>query len=124
MGWCNQEASDAVVQATNTLEREKHNTAYKTVWKDFAEDMVSLPMFQRAEAEAWSKKLEGLKSDPTEYATASAANWKLTDGRDTVVIGFSQEPASMFTLVESAAVQAQAAQLAIGVGNTQYNYDF
>ena len=30
----------------------------------------------------------------------------------------------MFTLVESAAVQAQIAQMGVGVGNTQYNYDY
>ncbi len=124
MGWCNQTASDAIVQANNTLNRDERIAAYQAVQTEFSKDMVSLPMFQRAEAEAWSTNLQGLISDPTEYGTASAASWSLADGGDTVVIGFSQEPASMFTLVESAAVQAQIAQMAIGVGNTQYNYDF
>ena len=124
MGWCNQEASDAVVLATNTLKREDRKKAYDILWKNFAEDMVSLPMFQRAEAEAWSTSLEGIKTDQTEYATASAANWNLTNGKDTLVIGFSQEPPSMWNLVESAAVTAQATQLGVGIGNTQYNYDF
>ena len=73
--------------------------------------MVSLPLFQRAEAEAWSKNLEGIKTSPDRVRhRQSAKDWKLTDGSDTVVIGFSQEPASMFTLVESAAVQRQVAQ--------------
>jgi len=124
MGWCNEEASRAVILAGNTLDRDVRKEAYNTLWTQFAEDMVSLPMFQRAEAEAWSLNMEGLVTDPTEYGTASAAQWRLTDGGDTIVLGFTQEPASMFTLVESAAVQAQIAQMGIGVGNTQYNYDF
>jgi ABC-type transport system substrate-binding protein len=86
--------------------------------------MVSLPLFQRAEAEAWSKDLEGIRVSPTEYATKSAANWKLKSGGDTIVIGFSQEPASMFSLVEQAAVQRQVADLGIGVLDTQWDYDF
>jgi ABC-type transport system substrate-binding protein len=124
MGWCNQTASDAVILANNTLNRDERITAYQTLQTEFSKDMISLPLFQRAEAEAWSNNLEGLVSDPTEYGTASAAAWKLTDGGDTIVVGFSQEPASMFTLVESAAVQVQVAQMAIGTINTQYNYDF
>jgi ABC-type transport system substrate-binding protein len=124
MGWCNQTASDAIVLANNTLDRDARIAAYDIVQEEFAKDMVSLPLFQRAEAAAWSINLEGLVIDPTEYATASAASWTLTDGGDTLVVGFSQEPASMFTLVESAAAQAQIAQMAIGVGNTQYSYDY
>ena len=124
MGWCNQAASDAVVLANNTLNREDRIPAYDLVQEEFAKDMVSLPLFQRAEAEAWSINLEGIQVDPTEYAVAGVANWKLTDGGDTLVMGFSQEPASMHTLVESAAVQAQVAAMAIGVPNTQFSYDF
>jgi len=124
MGWCNQRASDNIVLANNTLNRDVRITAYNAVQEEFAKDMVSLPLFQRAEAEAWSLNLEGLVVDPTEYGTASAAAWSLADGGDTIVLGFSQEPASMWSLVESAAVQAQIAQMAIGVGNTQYSYDY
>ncbi len=124
MGWCNQRASDNIVLANNTLDEALRIEAYNAVQEEFAKDMVSLPLFQRAEAEAWSANLEGIIVDPTEYATASAAQWRLADGGDTIVVGFSQEPASMFTLVESAAVQAQIAQMANQEGNTQYSYDF
>jgi ABC-type transport system substrate-binding protein len=124
MGWCNQRASDNIVLANNTLDREARIAAYNAVQEEFGKDMVSLPLFQRAEAEAWSLNLEGLVVDPTEYGTASAGSWSLADGGDTIVLGFSQEPASMWSLVESAAVQAQIAQMGIGVGNTQYSYDF
>ena len=124
MGWCNKAASDAIVLANNTLIRDERIKAYDAFQKEFSKDMVSLPLFQRVEADAWNLKLEGIKTSPTEYASASAKDWKLSDGGDTVVIGFSQEPASMFTLVESAAVQRQAAQIGIGVVNTQFDYDY
>ncbi|MCE7986061.1 MAG: peptide ABC transporter substrate-binding protein [Caldilinea sp. CFX5] len=124
MGWCNETASNAIVLANNTLNREERKAAYNIVQTEFAKDMVSLPLFQRAEAEAWSLNLEGLVVDPTEYGSASAAKWTLADGGDTIVLGFSQEPASMFSLVESAAVQRQIAQMGIGLINTSYNYDY
>jgi ABC-type transport system substrate-binding protein len=124
MGWCNETANDAIVKANNTLLREERVPAYDTFQQEFAKDVVSIPMFQRVEAEAWSNNLEGLRISPTEYGSKSAANWKLTDGGDTVIIGFSQEPASMFTVVESAAVQRQAADIGKGFLNTQWDYDY
>lgn len=124
MGWCNQTASDAIIKANNTLIRDERIKYYDIVQKEFSKDMVSLPLFQRIEAEAWNPKLEGIRTSGTEYATASVADWKMSDGSDTVIIGFSQEPASMFTLVESAAVQRQAAQIGVGMLNTQWDYDY
>ncbi len=124
MGWCNQEASNLIVLATNTLEREDRKVAYDSFQTIFGEEMVSFPLFQRAEAEAWSLNLEGVVTSETEYATASAFDWTLVDGSDTLIIGFSQEPASMFDLVESSAVQRQASQLGRTLYNTQYDYDY
>jgi ABC-type transport system substrate-binding protein len=124
MGWCNQAASDAIVKANNTLVREDRIAAYDIVQEEFAKDMVSLPLFQRTEGEAWSLNVEGIKVDPTYYGTASAEQWSRTDGGDTIIVGFSQEPASLHILVESAAVAVQASHLAKGVYTTQYNYDF
>jgi hypothetical protein len=124
MGWCNEEASKAIVAANNTLVQAERIAAYDIVQKHFSADMVSLPLFQRAEAEAWSTNLLNFRSDPTEYSSANAGEWELADGGDTMVIGFSQEPASMFSLLESAAVQRQVAQMAIGTLTTQYSYDY
>jgi ABC-type transport system substrate-binding protein len=124
MGWCNQAASDAIVLANNTLNQDERAAAYDIVQENFANDMISLPLFQRAEAEAWSLNMEGLVGDPTEYGTASAAQWRLADGGDTIVVGFSQEPASLWSLVESAAVAREIGQMGIGVFNTQYNYEY
>jgi len=125
MGWCNKTASDAIIAANNTLNRAERIKYYDIVQKEFSKDMVSLPLFNRLEAEAWSVNLEGLKVDPTEYGTARIANWKMKDGSDTVIIGFSQEPASMYSLVESAAVQRMAAQIGGIAGiDTQFSYDY
>jgi len=124
MGWCNQKASDGIVQANNTLKREDRVKAYDVVEQEFGKDMVSLPLFQRAEAQAWSNKLEGLKVDPTEYGTASAGSWKMSDGGDTAVLGFTQEPSTMFQLVVDAAVAKEIGQLISSSGTTQYNYDY
>ena len=123
MGWCNQEASDAIVAAVNTLDQAERAQYYDIVQEKFAEDMVSLPLFQRAEAEAWNPKLEGLRPDPTENGTASVTSWKMAD-TDTIVVGFSQEPASMWGLVENATVANAANQIGRGIYNTQYNYEF
>ena len=124
MGWCNETANNAIVRANNTLLRDDRKVAYDAFQQEFAKDVVSIPLFQRAEAYAWGNNLEGLKPDPTEYITASGDEWKLADGGDTIVVGMTQEPASMFSLVESAATQRQVAQLGIGVVDTQYNYDY
>lgn len=124
MGWCNQKASDAIVLANNTLIKDDRIKAYDIVEQEFGKDMVSLPLFQRAEAQAWSNNLEGLKVDPTEYGTASATSWKLKDGKDTAVLGFTQEPSTMFELVVDAAVAREIGQLIFSTGSTGYSYDF
>lgn len=124
MGWCNETASAAIVKANNTLIRDERIAAYDTVQKEFAKDVVSIPVFQRAEAEAWSANLEGVRSDATEYATANLQEWKLTDGGDTIVIGMTQEPDSMWSLVSSMAAQRLVVIPAKGQLASQYSYDF
>ena len=124
MGWCNKTASDAIVKATNTLIREDRIAAYDIVQKEFAKDVVSIPVFQRAEAEAWSVDLEGIRPDANEYATANLHEWKLADGGDTIVIGMTQEPDSMLALVSSMAAQRLVDRPAKGVIYSTYDYDF
>jgi ABC-type transport system substrate-binding protein len=124
MGWCNETANDAIVLATNTLLREDRMAAYDIVQEEFARDVVSIPLFQRAEAEAWSANLEGVRPDPTEYATTNLHEWTLADGGDTIVIGMTQEPDSMLALVSSMAAQRLVDRPAKGVIYSQYSYDF
>lgn len=124
MGWCNPTASDAIVKANNTLVRDERIAAYDIVQQEFAKDVVSIPVFQRAEAEAWSANLTGIRPDATEYATTNLQEWALSDGGDTIVIGMTQEPDSMWSLVSSMAAQRLVDRPAVGVLYSQYNYDF
>ena len=80
MGWCNKTASDAVVAANNTLDRAERIKSYDILQKEFSKDMVSLPLFQRVEAEAWNPKLEGVDPSPTEYAVVDIGKWSMSDG--------------------------------------------
>lgn len=124
MGWCNKTASDAITRANNTLIRDERIAAYDIVQKEFAKDVVSIPVFQRAEAEAWSSDLQGVEADPTEYETADLHKWTLADGGDTIVIGMTQEPDSAWSLVSSMAVQRVVFIPARGQITSQKSYDF
>ena len=124
MGWCNQVANDNIVKATNTLLRKDRIPAYDLVQKEFAKDVVSIPVFQRAEAEAWNANLEGIRPDANEYATANLHEWKLADGGDTIVIGMTQEPDSMLSLVSSMAAEKLVDRPAKGLIYSSYDYDF
>ncbi len=131
MGWCNQTASDAIVKANNTLLRDDRAAAYDIVQQEFAKDVVSIPMFQRAEAEAWSTNLENIEPDPTDYTTWNIEKWTLKDGGDTIVIGMTQEPDSMWQAVSSMAARALVSKATGDIGGGdgsriygQRNYDF
>jgi len=124
MGWCNQTASDAINAANNTFIKEDRKAQYKIFQIEFAKDMVSLPVFQRAEGNAASSNLVNFKPSATDYYTWNADQWELTDGGDTVVLALSQEPATMYTLIENAAVQVTVARLIFGKAFDQVDYDF
>lgn len=124
MGWCNEKASAAIIAANNTLDRAERVKQYAIFQQEFTKDMVSLPLFNRLEAAAANKNLENFKPNSTEYVTANAGEWKLKSGGDSVVMGFTQEPASLFTLVESAAVAVQVGQLITALDATAYDYDY
>jgi len=124
MGWCNQTASDAINAANNTFIKEDRKAQYKIFQIEFAKDMVSLPVFQRAEGNAASSNLVNFKPSATDYYTWNADQWELSDGGDTVVLALSQEPATMYTLIENAAVQVTVARLVFGKAFDQVDYDF
>jgi ABC-type transport system substrate-binding protein len=124
MGWCNDRASVAITAANNTLDRNERIRQYAIVQEEFTRDMVSLPVFNRLEAAATSNKLQNFRADPTEYYTTNAAEWTLSDGGNTVVIGLTQEPATMWSLIESAAVQRTAARLLSVVPSSTWSYDY
>ncbi len=124
MGWCNKAASDAINAANNTLLKEDRKKFYKIAQVEFAKDMISLPVFQRAEGNAAVKGLKNFKPSTTEYYTWNSHEWELEGGRDSLVLGLTQEPASMYSLVESAAVQRVVAKLVFGNATSQVDYDY
>ncbi len=124
MGWCNEAASNAIQAANNSLDQNERIAQYKLFQIEFAKDMVSLPVFQRAEGNAATLALQNFKPSATDYYTWNSHEWALTDGGDELVLGLSQEPASMYTLIESAAVQRTVGYLVFESQISQYNYNY
>ncbi|NTW01184.1 MAG: peptide ABC transporter substrate-binding protein, partial [Oscillochloris sp.] len=123
MGWCNKTASDAILAANNTLDREERIKQYAIFQQEFTKDMVSLPLFNRTEAAAASNRVNGFKPNPTEYYTSNINEWTVTDG-DTVVLGFTQEPTSLWVTIESSASQRIPAFMISTVPYTKKDYDY
>jgi len=123
MGWCNQVASDSINAANNTLVRAERINYYKTFQIEFAKDMPSLPMFQRAEGNAANLNLKNFKPSATEYYTWNAWEWEI-EGQDEMVLAMSQEPDTLLSIISSMAVQRTLAQLVFDSVTTQVNYDF
>ncbi|NJP06291.1 MAG: peptide ABC transporter substrate-binding protein, partial [Chloroflexaceae bacterium] len=125
MGWCNERASQAIAIANSSLDREVRQEQYGIVQQEFTKDMVSLPLFNRLETEAASNNLVGFQPNPTEYYAANIHEWDMADDTDTVVIGFSQEPTTLFNLTESNANTRIVAGLLLNAPSaTSYSYDY
>jgi ABC-type transport system substrate-binding protein len=124
MGWCNETASNAIKQANNTLIRQERIDAYRTFQEEFTKDVPSIPLFNRTNTYAISPDLQGFAPAPGQpFVTYNVSDWEIP-GRDTIVYGFTQEPASLFTLVESAQVAVLAASLVQGFAYTSLDYDY
>ena len=124
MGWCNETASAAIKLANNTLVQDERKTAYTEFQAEFTKDVPSIPLFNRTEAFATAADLTGLAPAPGEpYYTYNVQDWEIP-GQDTIVSGFTQEPASFFTLVEDAFVAQLAETLIRPALETSLNYEF
>jgi ABC-type transport system substrate-binding protein len=124
MGWCNETASAAVKNGENTLIQDERKEYYKTFQAEFTKDIPSIPLFNRTSSYATSADLVGF--DPVageEYYTYNVYDWEIP-GSDTIVMGFPQEPASLFTLVENAFVAVAAASLIRPNTTTSLNYEY
>ncbi len=124
MGWCNELASTNIKLANNTLIKDDRIAAYTIVQQEFTKDVPSIPLFNRTETFAASADLTGFAPTPgQEYYNYNVQEWAKT-GSDTVILGFTQEPASLFTLVEDAFVANIAYQIIRPAQETHLNYDF
>ncbi len=104
MGWCNEKADIGIKNANNTLIQEERKKWYTDVQVAYTEDVPAIPLFNRAETFASTAALEGFApTSGEEYYTYNAGEWVLP-GNDTVVMSLTQEPATLYGHVESAAV--------------------
>jgi len=124
MGWCNETASNAIKNANNTLIKDERIGFYRDFQAQFTADVPSIPLFNRTETLATNASLTGFAPTPGEpYYTYNVYDWEIA-GSDTIVMGFPQEPASLFTLVEDAYVANVAYTLIRPLQSTSLNYDF
>lgn len=124
IGWCNEAADSAIRTATAALDRETRRAAYAAVQTAMADDVPSLPLFFRPVSFAVNAALENFQVDGTEWVhTWNAGQWRIP-GKDTIVIGESGVPASLFLPIENAYVAQVIATLVIGVDYTHFGYDY
>lgn len=124
MGWCNDEATKNIKLANNTLLQADRKAAYTIVQREYTKDVPAIPLFNRTETYAINPALVNVEPQAgTGYYMYNAEKWE-NPGKDTIVLGFTQEPASMYTLVEDALVAGQANAFISGFDYTDNNYSF
>ncbi len=124
MGWCNEAATKAIKDANNTLNKDERIAAYKTVQQEFTKDIISFPLFARTNVFAINPTIKGFAPVVgDENYIYNVQDWEIP-GKDTLVLGWTQEPASMWTLVENAQVALWAYALIGGLAWTSPGYDY
>jgi ABC-type transport system substrate-binding protein len=126
MGWCNEKADTGIKNAVNTLNKEERIKWYTQVQQAYTEDIPAIPLFNRTETFSVRAGMTGFAPTPGEEDyDYNAGEWEVP-GSDTIVLGLTQEPASLFGLVEDAFVTHIVLFLigADGRGYTSLNYDY
>lgn len=124
MGWCNEAASSGIKNANNTLNQEERKKWFTIVQQEYTKDVPAIPVFNRTETFSVNAALVGFDPKPgEEYYTYNVQDWEIP-GKDTIVYGTPQEPASMYTLVESGFSAVIAAQLMGFRSYTSLNYAY
>jgi len=125
MGWCNQVASDAIKRAVNTLDRPERIKEYTIVQQEFTKDIPTIPLFQRMDVFAINSKLTGFapKTNGNGYYDYNAETWEIP-GKDTIVLGYLQEPSTLFQVIDSAMTAKLVGTFTSGVTYISENFDF
>jgi ABC-type transport system substrate-binding protein len=124
MGWCNEAADKGIKEATNNLEQDVRKAAYTIVQQEYTKDVPAVPLFNRTESFAVDPALVGFNPEPGEsYYNYNAYEWEIP-GEDTIVIGFTQEPATLYTLVETAFVAVLPNVLFDSIAQTRNNFTY
>jgi ABC-type transport system substrate-binding protein len=123
-GWCNEIADKQIKVANNSLSQAERAAAYKAVQIEYTKDIPTIPLFNRTNTYATVADFQGFSpARGTSYYMWNAYDWEVP-GKDTIVLGWTQEPASLFGLVESALVANQAASFIYGSDITQHDFSF
>jgi ABC-type transport system substrate-binding protein len=124
MGWCNEAASSGIKNANNTLDQEERKKWFTIVQQEYTKDVPAIPLFNRTETFSYASDLVAFApTEGEEYYTYNVYEWE-KPGSDTIVVGFTQEPATLYTTVESAMVANLAASLMGFRSYTTLNYTF
>ncbi|NDJ52074.1 MAG: peptide ABC transporter substrate-binding protein [Chloroflexi bacterium] len=75
LGWCNTEATQLLWDGSNVLTPEERLPFYQDFQIVFAEDLPSLPLFQRLVVEAYSPNLCGPEVGPANLTTWNIHTW-------------------------------------------------
>jgi ABC-type transport system substrate-binding protein len=104
MGWCNEKASTAIKLANNTLVQKDRVAQYTIVQQEYTKDVPAIPLFNRTNTYAYNPKLAGFNQAPGNiYWNWNIETWEIP-GKDTIVLGLTQEPSTLYQLIVSAAV--------------------
>lgn len=124
MGWCNEAASLNIKKANNSLIQDERKAAYTIVQQEYTKDVPAIPLFNRTETFAINPAVTGFAPKPGEaYYIYNVSEWEKA-GDDTIVLGFTQEPASLYTRVEDAFVANLAAGLVTDFLSISPDYTF
>ncbi len=76
-GWCNETATQALLEASTELYRGKRARLYRLAQEQFTAELPAIPLFTRLEHMAANPKLANLKPNPTETLTWNCWEWQL-----------------------------------------------
>jgi ABC-type transport system substrate-binding protein len=124
MGWCNDAADKNIKIANNRLVQDERKAAYTIVQTEYTKDVPAIPLFNRTDTFAYAPGLVNFAPVAGElYYVYNVDKWE-NPGKDTIVIGFTQEPASLFKLVEDAFVAAVPYNMIFGLEYYAPDYNY
>jgi peptide/nickel transport system substrate-binding protein len=78
-GWVNEEASQLIFKATNTLRQSERIPYYHQQQEIFMEEVPTLPLFQRLQVTGFAPDLKGWAAGPSNYITWNIHEWYFED---------------------------------------------
>lgn len=123
MGWCNLIADQALTDAHLAWTRAEILAQAAILQDEFARDLVSLPVFHRTSTYAADSRLAQFSPSPSEPLYLWNAHLWSIAGEDTLRIGSTQEPASLWQATESSYISALVSAAVYGQATTSLNYD-